>query len=61
VVRCVTEGAILFEIEREPARTFVRGDAFLEPAKTRITHFDNATDAPARFVACYSLAKVRTT
>jgi quercetin dioxygenase-like cupin family protein len=53
VVGYVTEGAIVFQFEGQPATELKPGDAFFEPADVRVAHFDNATDQPARFIACY--------
>lgn len=53
VVGYITEGAILFQIEGQQTTDLKPGDAFFEPAYTRVSHFDNATDQPAKFVACY--------
>jgi quercetin dioxygenase-like cupin family protein len=57
VVRCVTAGTILFQVEGRDAQVLKTGDAFFEPANTRIIHFDNPADAPATFVAYYLLSK----
>jgi mannose-6-phosphate isomerase-like protein (cupin superfamily) len=54
VVGVVLEGSIRFQVDGESARLFGAGDAFFEPANTRIVAFDNALeDVPATFVACY--------
>ncbi|WJR77839.1 cupin domain-containing protein [Bradyrhizobium sp. NP1] len=54
VVGVVTKGAFIFQIEGQPARTIKAGDAFFEPADTRIARFDNASAGePAEIVAFY--------
>jgi quercetin dioxygenase-like cupin family protein len=53
VVGYITEGTILFQIDGEAERVLKPGDAFFEPAQTRVVHFDNATDEPAKFIAYY--------
>jgi quercetin dioxygenase-like cupin family protein len=54
VVGVIIEGSILFQVEREPACTLKPGDAFFEPADTRVPHFD-AQEQGASFVAYYLL------
>jgi quercetin dioxygenase-like cupin family protein len=57
VVGHVVSGTILFQIEGHPAKTLRAGDAFFEPANTRIRHFDNPSPRDsAAFVAFYLLA-----
>lgn len=56
VLGYIAEGAFLFQIEGEPEKLLPAGAAFFEPANTRITHFDNATDRPATFIAFYLLS-----
>lgn len=52
----VAAGTIRFRVEDREERSLGAGDAFHEPANTRISHFDNAHDAePAVFVAFYLL------
>jgi quercetin dioxygenase-like cupin family protein len=53
VIGYVTEGAIAFQLEGQPATELKPGDAFFEPALARVAHFDNATGQPAKFIACY--------
>jgi quercetin dioxygenase-like cupin family protein len=56
VVGYIADGAILFQIEGQPAKILNRGDAFHEPFNDRILHFDNASDsALATFIAFYLL------
>lgn len=55
VVGYITEGLILFQIEGQSITDLKPGDAFFEPANTRVSHFDNGTEEPARFIACYLL------
>jgi quercetin dioxygenase-like cupin family protein len=54
VVGVITEGSILFQVEGQPARVLKPGDAFFEPANTRVPHFD-AQEQGASFVAYYLL------
>jgi len=53
VVGYVIEGSILFQIEGQPAKDLKVGDAFYEPAHTRITHFDSVAGKPEKFIAYY--------
>jgi quercetin dioxygenase-like cupin family protein len=54
VVGYIAKGEFLFQVEGEEARTLKAGDAFFEPAETRIVHFDNASaQAPGTFIAFY--------
>jgi quercetin dioxygenase-like cupin family protein len=56
VVGYVARGTISFHIDGQPARNLNQGDAFFEPAGTRILRFDNAsTSEPATFIAFYLL------
>lgn len=56
-VGLITDGTIRFQIEGGPEQTLNAGDAFHEPADTRIAHFDNASaSAPASFVVFYLLS-----
>jgi quercetin dioxygenase-like cupin family protein len=58
VVGYVVKGEITFQIEGQPAQVLRAGDAFYEPANTRILHFDNASPTnEARFVAVYLLGQ----
>jgi quercetin dioxygenase-like cupin family protein len=58
VVGYVVSGEITFQIEGRAAQVLRAGDAFYEPATTRILHFDNASPtSEARFVAVYLLGK----
>ncbi len=54
VVGMILEGSVLFQVEGEPARVLQSGDAFYEPANTRIPHFD-ALEQGASFAAHYLL------
>ena len=56
VVGQITGGSILFQVEGQPAKTLRAGDAFFEPADTRILHFDNpSARESATFTAIYLL------
>jgi quercetin dioxygenase-like cupin family protein len=56
VVGCITKGAIYFQIDGQAAQTLKTGDAFYEPANTKILHFDNPSEQEsAGFVAFYLL------
>jgi quercetin dioxygenase-like cupin family protein len=56
VVGYIVDGIIDFQIEGESAHRLTRGDAFFEPNRVRIAHFDNASRTdPAIFVAFYLL------
>lgn len=37
-----------FQIDGQPARTLMTGDAFYEPANAKILHFDNASEQDRR-------------
>jgi len=56
VVGRVESGELLFQIEGQPPRRLVAGQAFFEPANTPVIHFDNAGSVPLRFSAFYLLA-----
>jgi len=52
----ILKGTALVEIEGKPAQILKAGEAFFEPAMTRIIHFDNySTTEPMVFVAFYLL------
>jgi quercetin dioxygenase-like cupin family protein len=56
VAGTVVSGTIRFQVEGEEERTLQAGDAFFEPANTRIANFDNQSDdETAMFVAFYLL------
>ncbi len=57
VVGNVVEGEIAFQIEGQPEKILKAGDAFFEPANTRILRFDNVGPGKAKFVAFYLLGK----
>jgi len=57
VVGVIHDSVIAFQVEGQPLQHLHPGDAFFEPANTRILHFDNESDTPARFSACYLLGK----
>lgn len=57
VVGVVREGRIAYEIEGEPVRHLVPGDAFYEPAGVRVARFDNEGEGPAVFTAFYMLER----
>ena len=49
-------GSSMFQIDGQTAKTLKAGDAFYEPAITRILHFDNPSDEEStRIVAFYLL------
>ncbi len=53
----ILDGEVAFQIEGEEQRILHAGDAFVEPAGSRIARFDNLSDArPATFLALYPLA-----
>lgn len=54
VVGFITKGSIFFQLEGQPAKVLKAGDAFFEPANTRVLHFD-AQEQSASFVAYYLL------
>jgi quercetin dioxygenase-like cupin family protein len=54
VIGMIVNGSIIFQIDGQPQQTLRPGDAFFEPANTRILHFD-AGDEPTTFVAYYLL------
>jgi quercetin dioxygenase-like cupin family protein len=52
----IAKGRVYFQVEGEPGRTLQEGEAFFEPANTRILHFDNASASePMTFIAFYLL------
>ena len=54
----IARGSVVFQVEGEPVKTLKAGDAFFEPANTRILHFDNASATePMTFIAFYLLGK----
>lgn len=56
VVGYIASGTVRFQIEGQEPKTLKAGDAFYEPADTRILHFDNASDRePMSFIAFYLL------
>ncbi len=57
VAGVVLEGSISFQIEGKSVQTLKAGDAFYEPANTRIAKFDNDGEVPARFAVFYLLGK----
>lgn len=56
VVGYIVEGEVLFQVDGQPAQKLKAGDAFFEPANTKMIHFD-ALDKPTKFVAYYLLGK----
>jgi quercetin dioxygenase-like cupin family protein len=57
VLGYIAAGTIRFQIESGPMQVLQPGDAFYEPANTRMRHFDNASATePAIFIAFYLLA-----
>ncbi|MGH9742077.1 MAG: cupin domain-containing protein [Candidatus Acidiferrum sp.] len=56
VVGYVAAGSVLLQIEGQEARTLHAGQAFFEPASTRILRFNNASASePTTFIAFYLL------
>jgi quercetin dioxygenase-like cupin family protein len=56
VVGYILEGTALLQIDGEEQQVIHAGQAFYEPASTRILHFDNHSDTgPLLFVAFYLL------
>lgn len=56
VIGYVTEGAAILQVEGEPEQHLEAGQAFYEPAGTKIVRFDNAsTENALHFVAMYLL------
>jgi quercetin dioxygenase-like cupin family protein len=51
------DGEIAFQIEGHPETILKTGDAFFEPANTRILRFDNIGPRTAKFVAFYLMGK----
>jgi quercetin dioxygenase-like cupin family protein len=44
-------------IAGQPERLLKAGEAFFEPADTRIAHFDATADGPVKFIAFYLLGQ----
>ncbi len=57
VVGTIIQGSIRFQIAGHAEKILRTGDAFFEPAHTRIAHFDATAGDPAKFVACYLLGE----
>ena len=56
VVGYIAWGTAIFQIEGQPARQLIEGEAFYEPADTVILRFDNASQTDSlTFIACYLL------
>ena len=56
VIGYIITGTVLFQVEGKPTQTLQAGDAFFEPPKMRILHFDNASATePMTFIAFYLL------
>lgn len=54
VVGYIAEGTALFQVEGKALQVLKAGEAFFEPAKTVIRHFDNASDRDIlKFIAFY--------
>jgi hypothetical protein len=50
----VHRGTIRFHIGEQPERLLTAGDAFHEPSRAHVPHFDNGSrDEPAVFLACH--------
>lgn len=56
VIGQILEGSIVFQIEDQAEIILKAGDAFIEPADTQITRFDNLGPGKARFLACYLIS-----
>jgi len=56
VVGYIVSGSVAFQVEGQPEQTLHAGDAFYEPANTRILRFD-AVERQTRFIASYLLGK----
>ena len=54
VVGYIAQGTIRFQVFGQSAQTLQAGQAFYEPANTKIVHFD-ALGKPAKFIAYYLL------
>jgi quercetin dioxygenase-like cupin family protein len=58
VVGYIASGSVRFQVEGQDVLTLKAGDAFFEPADTRILHFDNASSTePMTFIAFYLLGE----
>jgi quercetin dioxygenase-like cupin family protein len=54
VIGYVEQGAFDVQIEGQPMKRYKTGDSILEPANTRIAHFDNVSKTePAVLIATY--------
>jgi quercetin dioxygenase-like cupin family protein len=54
VLTYIEKGEFLVEIEGQPARHYHQGESVLEPANTRILHYDNVSQTePATAIATY--------
>jgi len=47
---------VVFQVDGQAPQTLRAGDAFYEPANTKIVRFD-ALDQPTKFIAYYLLGK----
>ncbi|MFL6604959.1 MAG: hypothetical protein ACJ8R9_26985 [Steroidobacteraceae bacterium] len=56
VVGNIVMGTILFQVDGQPVQMLKAGDAFFEPANTKIVQFDTA-EQPAKFIAYFLLGK----
>ena len=56
VVGYIVEGSVTFQVEGQGVQTLRAGDAFYEPANTKILRFD-ANEDKVKFVAYYLLGK----
>ena len=54
VVGYIAQGTIRFQVFGQPIQILQAGQAFYEPANTKIVHFD-ALGKPAKFIAYYLL------
>ncbi len=54
VVGYIVQGTIRFQVEGQPIQILNAGQAFYEPANTKIVHFDSL-GRPAKFIAYYLL------
>jgi quercetin dioxygenase-like cupin family protein len=57
LIGIITEGRITFQIEGGSIQQLKPGDAFYEPADTKIAQFNNTGDKPAKFAVFYLLGE----
>jgi len=56
VVGYIVEGTVTFQVDGQAVQSLKAGDAFYEPANTKILRFD-ANDDKVKFIAYYLLGK----